>query len=74
MAILFGFLGISPLQFHVYPPYGLIIEAFILLGSYFLFAVLANIQDIDQDTLISYFFIRLYFIGDYHFVITLIWL
>ena len=71
MAILFGFLGISPLQFHVYPPYGLIIE---VLGSYFLFAVLANIQDIEQDTLISYFFIRLYFIGDYHFVITLIWL
>jgi hypothetical protein len=37
MAILFGSLEITPLQYRVFPPYGLITEAFIPLGSYLLF-------------------------------------
>ena len=36
MAIIFGSVGLTPLQYHVYPPYGLITEAFIPLGSYLL--------------------------------------
>ena len=31
IAILYGSLAIAPLQYHVYPPYGLITEAFIPL-------------------------------------------
>ena len=31
MAIIFGSVGLTPLQYHVYPPYGLITEAFIPL-------------------------------------------
>jgi hypothetical protein len=34
MAILFGTFDISPLQYHVYPPYGFITQAFIPLGAY----------------------------------------
>jgi hypothetical protein len=37
MAILFGSLEITPLQYRVFPPYGLITEAFIPMGSYLLF-------------------------------------
>jgi hypothetical protein len=37
MAILFGTFDISPLQYHVYPPYGFITQAFIPLGAYLLF-------------------------------------
>lgn len=37
MAILFGSLEITPLQYRVFPPYGLITEAFIPIGSYLLF-------------------------------------
>ena len=36
MAILFGTFDISPLQYHVYPPYGFITQAFIPLGTYLL--------------------------------------
>ncbi|MGA9154300.1 MAG: hypothetical protein WBZ36_27270, partial [Candidatus Nitrosopolaris sp.] len=36
IAILFGSLDRSPLQFHAYPPYGLVTEAFIPLGTYLL--------------------------------------
>jgi hypothetical protein len=36
MAILFGSIEITPLQYRVYPPYGLITEAFIPLGAYLL--------------------------------------
>ena len=36
MAILFGTFEISPLQYHVYPPYGFITQAFIPLGAYLL--------------------------------------
>ena len=37
MAVLVGSLEITPLQFHVYPPYGLVTEAFLPLGAYLLF-------------------------------------
>ena len=37
MVILFGSIEITPLQYRVYPPYGLITEAFIPLGAYLLF-------------------------------------
>jgi hypothetical protein len=37
IAILFGSLEMSPLQYHVYPPYGVVTEAFIPLGTYLLF-------------------------------------
>ncbi|MFL6328664.1 MAG: hypothetical protein ACJ71I_14450 [Nitrososphaeraceae archaeon] len=36
MANLFGTFEISPLQYHVYPPYGFITQAFIPLGAYLL--------------------------------------
>jgi hypothetical protein len=36
MAILFGTFEISSLQYHVYPPYGFITQAFIPLGAYLL--------------------------------------
>lgn len=37
IAIFYGSIAIAPLQYHVYPPYGLITEAFLPLGSYLLF-------------------------------------
>ena len=37
MVILFGSVQIESLQYHVYPPYGLVTEAFIPLGAYLLF-------------------------------------
>ena len=36
MAILFGSIEISPLQYSVYPPYGLMTQAFIPMGAYLL--------------------------------------
>ena len=42
MAILFGTFELSPLQYHVYPPYGFITQAFIPLGAYLLFAGIFN--------------------------------
>jgi len=36
IAILFGSIEISPLQYRIFPPYGLITEAFIPLGTYLL--------------------------------------
>ena len=37
MAILFGSIEITPLQYHVYPPFGFITESFIPIGAYLLF-------------------------------------
>ena len=37
IAMLFGTFELSPLQYHVYPPYGFITQAFIPLGAYLLF-------------------------------------
>ena len=38
IAILFGSIQITPLQYRIYPPYGIITEAFMPLGSYVLLA------------------------------------
>ena len=37
IAILFGSIEISTLQYRLYPPFGLVTEAFMPLGAYFLF-------------------------------------
>jgi hypothetical protein len=51
MAILFGTFEISPLQYHVYPPYGLVTEAFIPLGAYLLFAgIFTSAKNISKDS------------------------
>jgi hypothetical protein len=51
IAILYGSTAIAPLQFHVYPPYGLITEAFIPLGSYLLFVgIFASAAHISRDS------------------------
>jgi hypothetical protein len=51
MAILFGTLEIAPLQYHVYPPYGLIIQAFIPLGTYLLFVgIFSSAKVISRDS------------------------
>jgi hypothetical protein len=50
MAILFGSLEITPLQYRVFPPYGLITEAFIPLGSYLLFVgIFTSAKHISRD-------------------------
>lgn len=36
IVIIFGSIEIVPLQYHVYPPYGLVTEAYIPLGGYLL--------------------------------------
>jgi hypothetical protein len=38
IVMLFGSLQIAPLEYHVFPPYGLITKAFLPLGAYLLFA------------------------------------
>jgi len=50
MAILFGTFEISPLQYHVYPPYGLVTQAFIPLGAYLLFVgIFTSAKNISRD-------------------------
>lgn len=50
MVILFSSLAITPLQYRVYPPYGLITEAFIPLGSYLLFVgIFTSAKHIARD-------------------------
>lgn len=50
MVILFGSNEISPLRSHVYPPYGLITEAFLPLGTYLLLVgIFTSAQNISQD-------------------------
>jgi hypothetical protein len=51
MAIIFGTFEISPLQYHVYPPYGLITQAFIPLGTYLLFVgIFTSAKNISRDS------------------------
>jgi hypothetical protein len=51
IAIFYGSIAIAPLQFHVYPPYGLITEAFIPLGSYLLFiGIFTSAKHISRDS------------------------
>ena len=50
MVILFSCVEITPLQYRAYPPYGLITEAFIPLGSYLLFAgIFISAKHISRD-------------------------
>jgi hypothetical protein len=50
MAILFGTFEIAPLQYHVYPPYGFITQAFIPLGAYLLLVgVFTSAKVISRD-------------------------
>jgi hypothetical protein len=50
MTILFGSLEISPLQYHVYPPYGLITQAFLPLGAYLLFVgIFTSTKHVSSD-------------------------
>jgi hypothetical protein len=52
MAILVGSLEITPLQYHTYPPYGIITEAFLPLGSYLLFVgIFTSAKNISRDAL-----------------------
>jgi hypothetical protein len=51
MTILFGTFEISPLQYHVYPPYGFITQAFIPLGAYLLFVgIFSSAKVISRDS------------------------
>jgi hypothetical protein len=51
VAIFYGSIAIAPLQFHVYPPYGLITEAFIPLGAYLLFVgIFTSAKHISRDS------------------------
>jgi hypothetical protein len=51
IAIFYGSIAIAPLQFHVYPPYGLITEAFLPLGSYLLFiGIFTSAVHISRDS------------------------
>jgi hypothetical protein len=51
MAIIFGTFEISPLHYHVFPPYGLITQAFIPLGAYLLFVgVFSSAKVISRDS------------------------
>jgi hypothetical protein len=50
IVILFGSIEIAPLQYHVYPPYGLVTEAFIPLGAYLLFVgIFISAKNISRD-------------------------
>lgn len=51
MAILFSSFELAPLSFHVYPPYGFVTQAFILLGSYLLFmGIFTSAKNISRDS------------------------
>jgi ABC-type multidrug transport system fused ATPase/permease subunit len=51
MAILYGTFEIAPLQYHVYPPYGFITQAFIPLGAYLLFVgIFSSAKVISRDS------------------------
>jgi hypothetical protein len=51
VAIFYGSIAIASLQFHVYPPYGLITEAFIPLGSYLLFiGIFTSAKHVSRDS------------------------
>jgi hypothetical protein len=53
IAILFGAVQVTPLQYRVYPPYGLITEAFLPLGAYVLLAgIFTAATYISQDSML----------------------
>jgi hypothetical protein len=51
IVILYGSINIASLQYHVFPPYGLVTEAFIPTGAYLLFAgIFISTRHISRDT------------------------
>ena len=51
MAILFGSIDIATLQYRLYPPYGLVTEAFMPIGSYLLFiGIFTSATGVARDT------------------------
>jgi hypothetical protein len=51
MTILIGSIEITPLQYHVYPPYGLVTMAFLPLGSYLLFVgIFISAKNLSRDS------------------------
>jgi hypothetical protein len=51
MAILFGSIDITTLQYRLYPPYGLVTEAFMPIGSYLLFiGIFTSATGVATDT------------------------
>lgn len=51
MAVLFATFEISPLQYHVYPPFGFMTQALIPLGSYLLFVgIHSSAKSISRDS------------------------
>jgi hypothetical protein len=51
IAIFYACIAIAPLEFHVYPPYGLITEAFIPLGAYLLFiGIFTSAMHVSRDS------------------------
>jgi hypothetical protein len=50
IVIVFGSVQIESLQYHVYPPYGLVTEAFIPVGAYLLFVgIFSSARQISRD-------------------------
>ena len=50
MAILFSSLEITPLQYRIFPPYGLVTEAFLPIGAYLLFVgIFTSAKHISRD-------------------------
>lgn len=59
VAVLFGSLQIAPLQYHVYPPYGLVTEAFLPIGSYLLFVgIFISAKGISRDSELRKYFYK----------------
>jgi hypothetical protein len=51
MTILFGSIDIATLQYRLYPPFGLVTEAFMPIGSYLLFiGIFASATGVARDT------------------------
>jgi hypothetical protein len=59
MAILFGSIELTPLQYRVFPPYGLVTEAFIPLGAYLLFiGIYASARQVSRDAALRKIFYK----------------
>jgi hypothetical protein len=51
MVILIGSIEITPMQYHVYPPYGIVTMAFLPLGTYLLFVgIFISAKSVSIDT------------------------
>ena len=53
IVILFGSLEIAPLQYHVYPPFGLVTETFLPLGAYLLLVgIFISAKNVSRNALV----------------------